>query len=165
MFSNRLDVLQRLTSHLKGITPANGYDVDLSASVFRGRTVFGADDPVPLISILESPRSDSGLYAGSGNDARVENWSLMIQGWTTDDIENPTDPVYGLLADVEHRLSRLGEISQINGCPVYPDEYLLGRTIGGITLRPPVVRPPVENVSSKAFFYLPVQVVLVRSNE
>ena len=165
MYSNRLDVLQRLTAHLQGITPGNGYVYDLANSVYRGRTVFSSGDPVPLLSILESPRSDQGVFGGDGGEARIENWSLMIQGWATDDIENPTDSVYPLLASVEHRLNRLLQISQKNGCPVYPDEYLLGRSIAGLALRPPVVRPPMENVSSKAFFYLPVQVVLVRCDE
>lgn len=169
--SKRLDVLKRLTTHLKGITPANGYtaaqwglDYDLSSSVFRGRAVFGEGDPIPLVSILESPRSDPGVFAGDGNYQRKEDWSLLIQGWATDDADNPTDPAYGLMDVVEHRLLRLIEVSDQTGDEVYRGEYLLNRTVADIKVLPGVVRPPMEQVSSKAFFYLPVRLTLVRGN-
>ena len=161
--SYRLNVLKRLTAHLRGITKANGYAYDLANNVFRGRAVFGADDPVPLVSILESPRNDAGQFAGENNSARVENWSLLIQGWAVDDDKaNPTDSAYGLMDAVERHLLRLTKTSGGTRGPTYPDEYLLGRTVGGVTLFPGVVRPPMEQVSSKAFFYLPVQLELVR---
>lgn len=158
--SNRLEVLKRLTAFLKEITKANGYSHDLALNVFRGRTVFGAEDPTPLISILESPRSDVGTYAGENE--RKERWGLLIQGWTFDDNENPTDPAYELMDDVEVHLERISECSTINGQPTYPDKYMLGRTIADIKVHPGVVRPPMEGVSSKAFFYLPVTLTLVK---
>lgn len=161
--SYRLTVLKRLTAHLKNITPQNGYDVDLSASVFRGRPVFSEGDPVPLVSILESMRPDNGTFAGEGQSERKEDWSLLIQGWAHDDVDNPTDPAYALMDAVERHLFRLVAESSINGAAVYPDEYLLGRSIAGLTILPGVVRPPMEQVSSKAFFYLPVRVTLVRN--
>lgn len=163
--SNRLNILKALTSHLQGITPANGYDYDLSSAIKRGRALFGNDDPIPLVSILESPRSDQWVFAGYDDSERKENWSLLIQGWVADDIDNPTDPAYLLMAAVEHRLSRITATSSTNGYEVYPTEYLLGRTIGNFRVLPGVVRPPMEQVSSKAFFYLPIQVALVRGNE
>ena len=66
--SYRLTVLKRLTAHLRGITKANGYDYDLidPRSVCRGRLVFGDDDPLPLLSILEGTRGDIGSFAGHG---------------------------------------------------------------------------------------------------
>lgn len=160
--SYRLTVLKRLTDHLKGIAPANGYAFDLSNNVFRGRTIFGEGDPVPLISILESPRSDSGVYAGSESSERKEGWTLLIQGWAHDDVENPTDPLYDLMDAVERRLQRIIAESNTNGAALFPDEFLLGRSIGGLTVLPGVVSPAREQVSSKAFFYLPVRVTLVR---
>lgn len=170
--SQKLAALKALTTHLRGITPANGYvaatwgtDYDLSANVFRGRTLFGKNDPIPLISILESPRSDTGLSAGEHGRSRKEDWSLLIQGWATDNADNPTDPAYGLMDVVEHRLSRLTATSDLTGDPVYPAEYLLGRSIADLAVLPGIVRPPVEQVSSKAFFYLPVRITLVRGNE
>lgn len=158
--SYRLDALKNLTAFLKMITIANGYSQDLYANVFRGRTVFGAEDPIPLISILESPRSDVGSYAGENE--RKENWGLLIQGWTHDDPENPTDPAYELMDEVERHLERISACSPINGQPIFPDDYMLGKTIADIKVHPGVVRPPMEGVSSKAFFYLPVTLTLVK---
>lgn len=159
--SYRLTALKLLTAHLQGITPANGYTYDLSASVFRGRSLFGQGDPVPMVSILESPRSDQGKFAGQGNEARSEKWSLLIQGWAEDDIENPTDPAYGLMDAVEDRLMRITKVSGHTGNGLYPGEYLLDRSVADMVILPGVVRPPMEQVSSKAFFYLPVSVTLV----
>lgn len=158
--SYRLEVLQRLTALLKGITVANGYSHDLDVNVFRGRTVFGAEDPIPLVSILESPRSDVGSYAGENE--RKDGWGLLIQGWTKDDLENPTDPAYELMDEVERHLERVSACSPINGVELYPGDYLLNRTIVSIKVHPGVVRPPMEGVSSKAFFYLPVTLTLVK---
>lgn len=158
--SYRLEVLQRLTALLKGITVANGYSHDLDVNVFRGRTVFGAEDPIPLVSILESPRSDVGSYAGENE--RKDGWGLLIQGWTKDDLENPTDPAYELMDEVERHLERVSACSPINGVELYPGDYLLNRTIVNIKVHPGVVRPPMEGVSSKAFFYLPVTLTLVK---
>lgn len=161
--SYRLSVLKALTNHLKTITPANGYTgYDLSNAVFRGRTVFGEDDPIPMVSILEAPRSDIGTFAGE-NQHRKEDWSLLIQGWAYDDIVNPTDPVYGLMDVVETHLFRLVQVDNTSGNAVYPAEYLLGRSIAGLTVSPGVVRPPMEQVSSKAFFYLPIRITLART--
>lgn len=170
--SYRLAVLKALTAHLQSITKANGYDYDLgpdgafpNGKVFRGRTLFGEGDPVPLVSILESPRSDIGSFAGENGSERKENWSLLIQGWVADDVENPTDPAYGLMDAVERQLARLIKTSGHTGDALYPDEYLLGRSVGDIQVLPGVVRPPMEQVSSKAFFYLPVRVTLVRADQ
>jgi len=120
--SYRLTVLKRLTAHLRGITKANGYDYDLidPRSVCRGRLVFGDDDPLPLLSILEGTRSDIGSFAGHGE--RKEHWPLTIQGWVADDVDNPTDPAYGLLDAVERHLQRLTKVSSVNGVEIYPDK-------------------------------------------
>lgn len=162
--SYRLDVLKKLTSHLRGITKANGYNHDLDASVFRGRTIFGENDPIPMLSILEAPRSDPGSFAAENGYERKEDWSLLIQGWARDDVDNPTDPAYELMDDVEKHLSRLIAVSTVTGMPVYPEEYMLNRSVAGIAVLPGVVRPPMEQVSSRAFFYLPLRLTLVKNN-
>lgn len=158
--SYRLDALRRLTNFLKEVTPENGYSHDLTLNVFRGRSVFGGEDPVPLISILENPRSDIGSHAGEVE--RKDGLGLLIQGWTFDDHENPTDPAYELMDEIERHLERISVCSPINGQPIFPDDYMLGRTIADIRVHPGVVRPPMEGVSSKAFFYLPVTLTLVK---
>lgn len=155
--SLRLQVLKALTAHLEGITTAAGYRFDLAGAVFRGRGKFGDTDPDTMVSILENPRPDLGLYAD--DTTRSEGWPLLLQGWCPDDPMNPTDPVYGLLDDVERRLARLVAISSI-GEEKYPSEYLLGHLITKLELSPGVVRPPTEGISSRAFFYLPLRVGL-----
>lgn len=168
IISYRLYVLQQLTAWLQGITPANGYAFDLSKSVYRGRAIFGASDSVPMVSVLESPRPAQAILAGDEGFMRKEDWHLLIQGWVQDDPTNPTDPVYALVAAVEQRLGAIIAVRQDgSGLPANPAIYRLGANPNGVgTLitdlkyGPPVVRPPTEQVSSKAFFYLPVYIGL-----
>lgn len=166
--SYRLHVLQKLTEHLKGITPANGYAYDLSSAVYRGKALFSGAEALPMVSILESPRPDHTLLAGEEGKMRSEKWHLLLQGWVADDILNPTDPAYDLVAAVEKRLGELKLFKTNNsGLPADPAIYMLGPGANGrgtlitcLEFGPPVVRPPTEQVSSKAFFYLPVYVGL-----
>lgn len=157
--SGRLAVLKALTDHLAATTVADGYNFDLVGAVFRGRGRFGDGDPDTMVSILENPRPDFGSFAAGGS-LRSEGWPLLIQGWTVDDKLNPSDPVYGLLDDVERRLGRLIAVSEHTGNPLYPSEYLLGRKITGLEITPGVVRPPTDGISSRCFFFLPLRVGL-----
>jgi len=157
----RLDVLRALTDWLKGITPTNGYTFDLSMSVHRGRSMYGEETPLPCLSILESPRADASPNFVADGDGRNENWVLFVQGWVEDDFENPTDPAYYLHAAVEHRLAKLTELRDDgSGRNADSTTYLLGGKIASLKMGPPVVRPPTEQVSAKAFFYLPIVVGL-----
>lgn len=159
-----LDILKRLTVHLKGITPANGYDVDLSQAVFRGRLLFGENDPLPMLSILESPNPSLGIYAGENFNAEFHQWTIFIQGFADNDADNPTDPAYLLKGQVERHLARItAERPSGFGGGLYTGEYMLGGTIADMKVLPGTVRPPQEGVSSKAFFYLPVQLKVVRN--
>lgn len=161
--SIRLQILKALTDHLKGITPANGYPYDLSNAVFRGRLIFGEDSPLPMLSILEAPRSNAGVEGGEYLSARSETWNLLLQGWVNDDPENPTDPAYGLMDAVETRLSLIVKTKDDGSGRAHDKAvFLLGGLIGSLQFGPGVVRPPAEGVSSKAFFYLPVRVNLAR---
>jgi hypothetical protein len=156
--SKRLTILKKLTAHLEGMDGGAPYEHDLRGKVFRGRTMYGAGDPIPLVSILEGKATDYGQFADEFQTRRKDSWLLLIQGWTKNDTENPTDPVYALLADVELRLSDL--IATDNGRPKFSGAYLLGGLISSLTIAAPVVRPPDDGVSDKAFFYLPVLVGL-----
>lgn len=156
----RLTILKKLTEHLAGISTVDGYNFDLNGAVFRGRTIFGENDPLPMVSILESSRSES-TYSTNDFDQRQDKWSLLLQGWVADDINNPTDPAYFLADDVFNRLNMLVAIkNDSSGRALYPDTYLLGGLIGGIEFGQPIIRPPIEQVSSKAFFYIPVTLTL-----
>lgn len=164
--SKQLLILKSLTTWLQGITAANGYaGLDLSTSVFRGRAMFGAGDPETMLSILEAPKPDNGIEAGENKIKRSEEWLLLLQGWAPDDKINPTDSVYPLKAAAEKRLSDIIAVNTLNGNPMFPDIYMLpdadgNEMIGGLSIGPGVVRPPDAQVSSKAFFYLPLRVSL-----
>lgn len=160
-----LQVLKALTVLLEGIVPtAPTIDpplASLAGRVFRGRNRFGDDDPSTMLSILEAPRPDGANFTDN-NQARTGEWLLLIQGWCPDDKLNPTDAVYHLLDDVERRLDRVIRDSPGTGYPKYPEHYLLGGLITSMRFGPGTVRPPTENISSKSFFYIPVQVGLAR---
>lgn len=157
--TKKLAALKVLSSWLAGITPGNGYEFDLSgpAAISRGRTIIGADTPLPSLSILESPKPDVGLFAGFRGYTFSEDWLLLVQGWVADDKANPTDPAYALAAAVQKRLSGL-IAEKASGSPVNPDVYMLGGRAATILIGPYVVRPPENQVSSKAFFFLPLRV-------
>lgn len=160
----RLQILKRLTTHLQGITVANGFENDIGERVYRGRTSFGSETEIPALSLLESKPVDYGTYADEQKTVRMDSWTLLLQGWVEDDQENPTDPVYSLLADVEMRLAQVIALNS-NGKPKYPTLYRLGGLINGMTLAQPIVRPPDEGLSATAYFYLPIQVDLISDLE
>lgn len=162
--SYRLKALKALTNHLKliqhveGVADYGGFD--LAEAVFRGRTVYGEDDPKTMVSILEAPRPDVGQTVGANGEGRVEQWQLLVQGWCPDDADNPTDPLYQMMQVVEMQLQKVIDTNPNTGTPKYPTMYMLGNTVTSMSFGPGVVRPPTEGVSSKAFFYLPVRVGL-----
>lgn len=154
----RLEIQKRLAALLRTITPANGYAVDFSGAegtknnrVFRGRAVFGSTDPVPMLSILESPIPLDQLAPPT--DATMSNggWELVVQGFVEDDKENPTDPAHVALADVRKILA----LEKQKASAYEPEDMILGigNLVTGITIGSGVVRPPDE-VSAKAYFWL-----------
>ena len=172
--STKLTVLKRLTALLEGMSPTAVADVTpeapptMAGVVFRGRAVFGDSDPKWMLSILESPRPFTGQFADDGQ-VRRDLWPIFIQGWCPDDKSHPSDPIYSLLDDVERRLDCVTRTSRDTGMPKFADHYLLGESLDGdgylitsLEVGPGVVRPPTDGLSSKSFFYLPLQVGLAR---
>lgn len=155
----RLEVLERLTTALEEITPANGYEHDLSGKVFRGRTVFGDNDPLPMVSILEVPQPKDQLDPPTGGAVYKGPWELVIQGFCQDDRDNPSDPAYHLEADVRKRLAGLMQEAQGPGRGRVLGPWAKGGVLG-MMASPPVVRPPDE-VSSKAYFWLTITLNVV----
>lgn len=156
----QLIILQRLTTLLQGITPDNGYDDDLSQAVFRGRSVFGDNDPMPMVSILESAKPNDPMYVGDYNRVMLDNrWLILLQGWVADDKANPTDPAYLLKAQVQ---MRLGEVTSVgpHGKGLNPELFMLGGLINGLRYGIGTCRPPEHGISSKAYFYLPLEIEL-----
>lgn len=160
--SKQLVILKAITAHLEGMTYLGGYGFDMAGRVFRGRAIYGDEMPLPCLSILEAPRPDETPQPfGHERVRRLEDWVLLVQGWVEDDKANPTDPAYEFKAHVEARLSEI--IAQDgNGKPTHPATYRLGlgqsgkSLIAGATIGPGVVSPPRQNISAKAFFYLPL---------
>lgn len=158
----RLRLLKKLTAELEQITPANGYTVNLSKSVFRGRDVFDRNDPVPMLSILESILEKDQVQAPPAGPSKAGPWELLIQGWADDDKDNPTDPAYHLLAQVQRRLVEITRMPYLDrnrrGC----DILQMGGIITALRFSRGVVRP-ADDVSSKAYFWLKVELELVEN--
>lgn len=156
----RLQLKIKLTEWLQGITPANGYQHDLSATdgvvkVFRGRDKFGEADPLPAAAILEPMNPDRDIEdAGSGRIVN-EELILMIQGWAAPDVSaiHWTDPADRLLADLK---KRVGELIGNDIAPhlVQPYHNLYG-LVSEVRVEPGTVRPP-DQFSSLAYCYFRV---------
>lgn len=161
----KLQVLKALTTHLEGIQGEDYHGFDLRGCVFRGRNRFGDDEPETFLSILEAPRPDTGRLAGEYDSSRSWTWELLLQGWTEDDPLNPSDPVYLLEDAVTQRLNMIKAVhgnstGGMPGSPRYPDVFMLGHLITAFDCGPGTVRPPTDNLSRKAFLYLPLRIGL-----
>lgn len=170
----RLRVLQAITTTIKSVTPTNGYahnlanfqvDGEPASRVFRGRDQFGFNDPRPMVSVLEHPRALDALLAPDSQPERVGEWDILIQGFVTDDPENPTDPAHLLVADVITALSKEGHRKTANR---YPDILGLGHVMPCVTkmaIGSPVCRPADGEISDVAFFFLTVTLTMAENVE
>lgn len=161
----RLRVMKALCASLEQITPTNGYKHDLTGAVFRGRDLFGGDpenggDPIPMLSILEPPLPIDQITAPPIAQTSMGDWDLLVQGFVFDDLKNPCDPAYVLLADVKKRLA-YEKARTIEGSRGSSDPFGMGRAGNGVcnsvkelVIGPGVVRPPGDGVSDKAYFWL-----------
>ena len=158
--SLRLQVLKALTQHLLDeVTEANGYGhtLDPEKGVQRGRLFYTrGDGPLPMLSILEDADPDRFPRRAGGDDeypTESSRWAVLVQGWVRDDQNHPTDPAMELLADVTKALARISFAGgPYDAEPSHP-AYRLGGLIAGMTMEPGVVRPPMEGVSDRAFFW------------
>lgn len=143
----RLKVLKNLTDLLEGITPANGYEHDLAAAVFRGRLKYGPKDPIPMISILEAPIPQEPNVARGENVGSTGPWEILIQGFVDDDHNNPTDPAHILMAEVKKRLAENKREDRGHNM------LGMGGRVTDMHIGQGSVRPPDE-VNDRAFFWL-----------
>ena len=154
--SKQMVILKRLTAQIEGVSQANGDDFDLKGRVYRGKANFGSTETLPFIAILESLRPDANPDEGGTNRMhREERWELLVQGWADTSDENPTDNLYALKAAVEARIARV-LLTDNRGSPVYPDEYLLGRSVIEIRIGPGIVRAATPQAGGAEAFYLPL---------
>jgi hypothetical protein len=142
---------------LEEITPANGYLFDLTGKVFRGRVLFGAKDPLPMLALLETPLQPDQLPTARDSVLSAGRWELTVQGFLDDDFENPTDPGDALAADVIRRL--VVEKEKLGGRYGDPNLFNMGVDVTDLIIGVPVSRPPDE-LSAKAYFYLPISLGL-----
>lgn len=164
----RLRVLMALSDCLKTITPANGYQFDLSDEqindngetgtrprVVRGRDLFGDTDPLPMVAILELNEALDQQTSQGDNPVIDGPWDILIQGFVQDDKNNPTDPAHILMGEVKDVLGK--EKYRTKPGSRQPDYLGLGdrkvNSITGFAVGPGSVRPP-DDLSAKAFFYL-----------
>lgn len=166
----RLRVLKALGACIKTVTPANGYRNDLSdftdsagrpaLRVFRGRTVFGQNDPLPAVALLEDPHPREPTEGANPNVAAMNSFRVLIQGFVQDDKLHPLDPAYILSAEIISAIVKLKR-----------DHFNLlglgGRApcVTGISIGEPVHRPPDDDISTVAFFLIPVTLNLAENLE
>ena len=160
MDSKRLATLKALTAYLESeVVAGPDYNNTLADKVYRGRTVFDDDDPLPCVSILDNLNPDrfpraAGKEDGEAGEA-ASRWVLLIQGWVEDDKKNPTDPAENLMADVKKALAKLDHDPNPMSNEPQSGSYLLGGLIDGLDIEPGTVRPPDQN-SAKAYFWMRV---------
>jgi hypothetical protein len=166
----RLRVLKAICTSLEAVPvrdPKTGEPLpgeSMLHNVYRGRDGFGDGDPLPLISILEPPLPIDQIVSPPLASGSIGDWDLLIQGFTKDDRENPTDPAHRMMADVKLRLD-FEKTRTLPNSAGMPDPFGMGRpqvvngkavgnTIKEIIIGPGVVRPPEIAVSDKAYFWL-----------
>lgn len=174
----RLRVLKALTDALKEITPANGYEFDMSDAIVtedgqtgtiprvtRGKVIFGDNDPLPNIVILEQPQPLDQQPTQTNNPVATGPWDLLIQGFVTNDVHNPLDPAHRLMGEVKAILAKEKlRTSPINNSP----DYLgLGdrksNVIVGFSIGPGSVRPADGVTNDTAYFYLTLSLMVTEN--
>ena len=168
--------MKALTACIEGVTTANGYSHDLKDKVLRGRLFFGDNDPLPMVSIIEPPLPIDRLPAPAEASQSSGKWELMIQGWVEDDLENPTDPAYRLVADVKRVLAVEGARKDSDGrlnilgfgrpakITENGREVNVGNVITSMKVGAGVVRPPEDGISDKAYFWLHLNLEIIEDN-
>jgi len=163
----RLRILIALTDLLRAITPANGFQFDLSTTsdgdkrVVRGRLFLGDSEPPYMISLIEPPSAvEPRPNTGPDNVKRATEWDILIQGWARDAGPNEEcDLAYALVADV-HKALAAEMVKTRTGRPGATNILGFGDKITKLTIGTPVVRPS-EEVSGYGQFFtiLTMQIV------
>lgn len=152
----RLRILKAMTVAFQEITPSNGYFSDLGSpgQVSRGRSIFGENDPLPMVSLLEPPLPPDRFPDPDESPVTAGRWDMVVQGFVQDDKDNPTDPAHYLCADLLQRLAL--EKQKETGPP-----YAFGfKQIRRLIIGPPVVRPPDNVVSARAYCWISLTIDL-----
>jgi hypothetical protein len=150
----RLVIVKHVCAHLQAqVAVANGAHYDLDNVVYRGRSTFSEDDPLPAISILDTLNPDRDTRPNNTTrSVQTETYALLVQGWVPEDRENPTDPAHRLMADVKKALAMFMDPRDRSNY-LMPTPDAPGGLVLSMEIEPGIVRPP-DQVSSRAYFYL-----------
>ena len=170
--SFRLHLMKGICAALKRIQPTNGYDHDLSdytdsagrtaERVFRGRDIFGDNDPRPMVSVLEDPRAPE-PFNGSTTSSKSQNtFRVLIQGFVKDDKDHPLDPAYALSAEV---VKCLVEAKQAQSGVLGLNKPLRAPCVQAFSIGQPVHRPGKDEISDCAYFLVGVSMLLAEDLE
>jgi hypothetical protein len=169
----RLAVLKRLSASIEQISVGAGYHYDLTGKCFRGRLLFGDNDPIPMISIIEPPLPIDRIEAPIKTGVSSGDWELLIQGFVADDRKHPTDPAHVLVADVKRALTLESKRVALGtnvpdilgfGVPATLNGVNIGNVVQSLKVGPGVVRPPEDQISNKAYFLLGVTLKIIEDN-
>lgn len=159
----RLVLLKAICAHLEAtVRRSRGYNFDLDGRVFRGRAVFGDDEPLPMVSVVDhpNPKPETNPDKSTGS-VQVEDYPLLVHGWVADDRVNPTDPAHLLMADVKKALAMLMDprapVTHRLPVPSAPGGLMIASRISGGVVRPP------DTLSCRAYFFLPYTVTFKES--
>jgi len=141
-------ILTDLQTWLEGITPAAGFDNDMTNRVFIGRLSFGQDEKPPFLSIVEAPPAEDAAAADLHRTHLRYSWRLWVQGWAEKD---SLEGLYVLKAETEKRLAALAG---------YEPTAYLGRSVAGMKMVPASVRPANPQSGVGPFFYLQLELDL-----
>lgn len=156
----RLRVQKALVAALEQVSGEGLGSVDFTGRVYRGRDIFGNSDAVPMISILESIVERDNLSPPPAGSSTRTVWELLVQGWTKDDEDHPTDPAQHLLARVKKRLTEVRR-EHDDGQGNY-NILGMGPRIDDLRFSTGVVRP-ADDISAKAYFWLKLEVHMVEN--
>lgn len=158
-----LQVEKAITGLFEGeLTTAKGAPVDLTGKVFRGRARFGANEPLPMLSLLQAPEVKiDDLPAGYGME-RKDTVLYVLQGWMDFDPTNPSDGAHLLLAECKRVLASVMDPDSPNYMLRSGNPSNRGM-IAGLDISMGLVRPPEQGVSDKAYFWLPLKIEFVEN--
>lgn len=157
----RLEILNRLEFILSEIefnVSVNGINtlVNLDGRIFRG-TLFSSPckEGLPRIGIIEPPEPFAPLNIRvNKTTSQNVNWSLLVQGVLPDNIQNPSDPAYELMALVRQKFAQENYRGQTDG-------VILGFKRGFIKsfeIGTGVIRPADEAQGSHCMFYQDISI-------
>lgn len=164
----RLRIQEAITAVLATVPQTYGDTETLDGHVFRGRAIFGDDDPLPMVCLLEDVDEKLQTPTPVGGKTTKFPWTLLIQGFTEDDRLNPSDPAQELMALVRQRLMQecvKAQGTSPNRPPVSAagqGPFGFGNVITEVRMSPGVVRP-ADEVNGKAYFWFKLTLEIVEN--